>query len=120
MELYWYLAEVKKVIDGDTLDISVDLGFNIYTNIRVRLFGLNTPETRSADIEEKKLGLVAKEYVKTWLDTRYYQVKVKTFKDKTEKYGRILAEIYDMSGVDCLNIDLLESNIAKPYHGEKR
>jgi len=120
MELYWYMAEVKKIIDGDTLDISVDLGFDIYMTMRVRLFGLNTPETRSVDIEEKKRGLAAKEYVKTWLDTRSYQIKIKTFKDKTEKYGRILADVYDTLGVDCLNVDLLESNMAKPYHGEKR
>jgi len=120
MELYWYMAEVTKVIDGDTLDITVDLGFDIHANMRVRLSGINTPETRSTDMQEKKLGLAAKEYVKTWLDARDYQVKVKTFKDKTEKYGRILAEVHDALGVDCLNVDLLESNIAKPYHGEKR
>lgn len=120
MELYWYMADVKKIVDGDTLDITVDLGFDIYTTMRVRLFGVNAAETRSTNVEEKKLGLAAKEYVKTWLDTRGYQIKVKTFKDKTEKYGRILADVYDTMGVDCLNMDLLESNMAKPYFGEKR
>lgn len=120
MELYWYKAKVVKVIDGDTLDIDVDLGFDVWHCMRVRLNGINAAESRTSNLEEKKLGLEAKEYVKTWFDKRGYEIKIRTFKDKTEKYGRVLAEVYDLNGLDCLNTDMIESNMAKPYFGEKR
>ena len=61
---YRYNAKVMRVVDGDTLDLEIDLGFNIKINERVRLFGIDTPETRTRDLEEKKRGLEAKEYVR--------------------------------------------------------
>jgi micrococcal nuclease len=120
MELYCYKAEVVKVVDGDTLDLHIDLGFDIAFNLRVRLAGVNAPETRTGDLEEKAAGLAAKEYVKSWLDRRGYSVFIRTEKDKAEKYGRILANVFDITGVDCLNNDMVTDNMAKPYFGGKR
>lgn len=120
MELYWYKAKVVKIIDGDTLDLDIDLGFDIWHAIRVRLYGLNTPETRSKDVLEKQAGNLAKDYVKNWLDINGYDIKIQTFKDKTEKYGRILAEVWNDSSQICLNMELIKENLAKPYFGSKR
>ena len=55
-ELYYYNAVVDRVVDGDTLDMTIDLGYNIWIKERVRLYGLNTPETRTKDLEEKEAG----------------------------------------------------------------
>jgi micrococcal nuclease len=117
MELYWYRGSVVKIIDGDTLDIDIDLGFDIWHSIRVRLNGLNAPETRTSSVEEKEAGLRSKEFVKTWLDNRGYKVLLHTIKDGTEKYGRILAEVYDSTGYDNLNNDLIKEGFAVPYNG---
>ena len=61
-EQFWYSARVLKVIDGDTLDVMIDLGFNIHHKARVRLYGVNTPESRTKDLAEKELGMKAKSF----------------------------------------------------------
>ena len=90
---FFYAAEVKKVIDGDTFDCVIDLGFDVLIKSRVRLYGLNTPESRTKDAAEKEMGLKAKAYATDWL-TRHKFVYIKTVLDKTEKYGRTLANVY--------------------------
>lgn len=118
--LFFYRAEVVNVIDGDTLDLLVDLGFNIHHSIRVRLNGVNTPESRTSDIKEKELGLKAKDFTKDWT-VRHPVVYVSTVKDKKEKFGRILAQVYsDPDKTACLNEDLIGSGYARAYNGEKR
>jgi micrococcal nuclease len=118
--LFFYRAEVVNVIDGDTLDLLVDLGFNIHHSIRVRLNGVNTPESRTSDIKEKELGLKAKDFTKDWT-VRHPSVYVSTVKDKKEKFGRILAMVYsDAEKTACLNEDLIGSGYARAYNGEKR
>ena len=62
--MYEYKAIIRRVVDGDTVDVTLDLGFNILYNSRIRLLGINTPESRTRDLEEKKRGLAAKERVK--------------------------------------------------------
>ena len=119
-EMFFYKAKVMDVIDGDTLDLLVDLGFNVHHSIRVRLNGINTPESRTSDVREKTLGLQAKAYTKDWT-TRHPEVFVSTVKDKKEKFGRILAKIYsDANKTACLNDDLIDSGNARAYNGEKR
>lgn len=108
------------VVDGDTLDLMIDLGFNVHHSIRVRLNGVNTPESRTTDVREKALGLQAKAYTKDWT-IRHPEVYVSTIKDKKEKFGRILARIYsDTNKTACLNDDLIDSGNARAYNGEKR
>lgn len=117
---FFYEAEVLKVIDGDTLDLMIDLGFDVHHRVRVRLYGLNTPESRTSDDAEKERGLIAKNYTSDWVK-KSDRIFIKTVKDKTEKYGRILAQIYaDEKCTICLNEDLIKSGNAVEYFGGKR
>jgi micrococcal nuclease len=111
-----YNAEVKKVIDGDTFDIVIDLGFDTLKKGRVRLYGVNTPESRTSNLEEKKMGLAAKEFTDQWLKSANHKVKIETIIDKNEKYGRVLAKVWDEAG-NCLNNDIVASGLAREYFG---
>lgn len=120
-ERFWYGATVLGVVDGDTVDLMVDLGFQVHHKIRVRLYGINTPESRTKDLKEKELGLKAKKYVEDWC-TNHKWVFVNTIPDKNDKYGRVLARIYSSDKVDdpktaCLNIDMIQSGNAREYFG---
>jgi micrococcal nuclease len=121
MNRFWYGAKVLKVIDGDTVDLSIDLGFKIHHEIRVRLFGVNTPESRTKDLQEKALGLKAKQFTQDWF-TNHKWVFVNTIPDKNDKYGRILAKIYSSENINdpttaCLNTDIIQSGYAREYYG---
>jgi micrococcal nuclease len=118
---YWYTGTVLNVVDGDTMDLMVDLGFNIHHKIRVRLYGVNTPESRTKDIAEKSMGLKAKEFTKDWL-SNHKVVFIKTVVDKNEKYGRVLAELYSSGDINspataCLNKDIISAGHAREYFG---
>jgi micrococcal nuclease len=121
MERFWYGATILKVVDGDTVDLMVDLGFSVHHKIRVRLYGINTPESRTKDLKEKELGLKAKKFVEDWI-TNHKWVFVNTIPDKSDKYGRVLARIYSSDKIDdpktaCLNIDLIQSGNAREFFG---
>lgn len=90
--MYEYaIKEVVKVVDGDTIDVLIDLGFNLTKKERIRLAGIDTPESRTRNLEEKKMGLEAKEYLQNKLDN-CNDLRVKTEKDG--KYGRMLGWIH--------------------------
>jgi len=108
---YRYSASLVKVVDGDTLDFMVDLGFNISHKVRVRLYGVNTPELKSGSEDAK----VAKQFTTLWL-AACSDLTVETIKDKSDKYGRFLAKVWD--GDKCLNTDLLVKGLAVPYFGQ--
>ena len=91
--MYEYSATIRRWVDGDTVDVTLDLGYDILYNNRIRLYGIDTPESRTRDLEEKKLGLAAKERVKELCPVGS-TVTVKTTKDGRGKYGRILGEIF--------------------------
>jgi micrococcal nuclease len=121
VERFWYGATVIGVVDGDTVDLMVDLGFSVHHKIRVRLYGINTPESRTKDLKEKELGLKAKKFVEDWI-TNHKWVFVNTIPDKNDKYGRVLARIYSSDKIDdpktaCLNIDMIQSGNAREYFG---
>ncbi len=90
--MYYYKAEVTRIVDGDTVDVAIDLGFSVSTKTRLRLYGINAPESRTRDKKEKKRGLAAKARLKELIDQNdgwvYMQSKEKG------KYGRYLANIY--------------------------
>jgi micrococcal nuclease len=111
-----YNAEVKRIVDGDTFDVLIDLGFDTFRKGRVRLYGVNTPESRTKNLEEKKLGLAAKEFTDQWISAAGHKVKIETILDKNEKYGRILARVWDEAGA-CLNTDIVASGLAREYFG---
>ncbi len=120
-ERFWYGATILGVVDGDTVDLMVDLGFSVHHKIRVRLYGINTPESRTKNLQEKELGLKAKKYVEDW-SANHKWVFVNTIPDKNDKYGRVLARIYSSDKVDdpktaCLNTDMIQSGNAREYFG---
>ena len=111
-----YNAEVKRVVDGDTFDIVIDLGFDTLRKGRVRLYGVNTPESRTKDLAEKQKGLAAKEFTDQWIKKANNKVKIETILDKNEKYGRVLARVWDETG-NCLNTDIVAAGLAREYYG---
>ena len=112
--MYEYKAIIRRVVDGDTVDVTLDLGFNILYNSRIRLLGINTPESRTRDLEEKKRGLAAKERVKELCPVGS-TIMVETVKDCRCKFGRILGVLWanDVS----VNELLVEEGHAVPYYG---
>jgi micrococcal nuclease len=80
------------------------------------LYGVNTPESRTTNLEEKKMGLAAKEFTDQWLTAANHKVKIETIIDKNEKYGRVLAKVWNQVG-NCLNDDIIASGLAREYYG---
>ena len=93
-KLYHYNAEVTRVVDGDTIDAFIDLGFDMHSKQRVRLYGINTPEVRTRNLEEKKAGLAASARLNELLNANKNRCVIRTSLDKKGKYGRLLAEIF--------------------------
>ena len=109
------VKQVLKVVDGDTIDADIDLGFDISLTKRVRLSGVDTPESRTTDLKEKALGLEVKEWLKKNIDGKK-NILIKTeLPNSTEKYGRILGRLY----VDdvCLNDRMISEGYAWEYAG---
>ena len=117
-KLYHYSAEVTRVVDGDTVDAFVDLGFDMHSKQRVRLYGINTPEVRTRDKAEKKAGLAAMARLQEMLRESKNKCVIKTRLDRKGKYGRVLGVLY----VDeCdLNTKLVKEGHAKRYYGGTR
>lgn len=106
-----YNIKINRVIDGDSLDLDIFLGFGIvFTDRRVRLLGVDTPEVRTSDPEEKKYGLLAKSFVEEWCLDKQIVLVVKD-KDDQDKFGRILGDLQDTEG------NSLVKNIIDNYHG---
>ena len=118
-----YEYRVKKitgVVDGDTIDVDIDLGFNVSYSQRVRLAGIDTPESRTTDKFEKSLGLEAKEYLKSKLKDATLIV-IKTEKpDSSEKYGRILGWLYVNGDTVSVNDHMIEDGYAWGYLGDTK
>lgn len=119
--MYEYrVKSVTKVVDGDTIDVDIDLGFNISYSQRVRLAGIDTPESRTSDKFEKTLGLEAKEYLKSKIkDSK--NIIIKTEKpDSSEKYGRILGWLYIDNSEISINEQMITDGYAWGYMGETK
>ena len=120
--MYEYRCKLVKVIDGDTMDIDIDLGFNVWLkNERVRLHGIDTPESRTRDLEEKKYGLAAKQYAIKFLDDEWLTLKNNKY-DSKGKFGRILGELWRTSEFadQSLNTYMIEKYHAVPYFGQSK
>jgi micrococcal nuclease len=119
--MYEYrVKKVTGVVDGDTIDVDIDLGFNVSFSQRVRLAGIDTPESRTSDKFEKTLGLEAKEYLKYKLKDAKLVV-IKTEKpDSSEKYGRILGWLYVDGDTVSVNDHMIEDGYAWGYLGETK
>jgi micrococcal nuclease len=116
--MYEYrVKQVLKVVDGDTIDVVIDLGFDISFTSRVRLAGIDTPESRTKDAREKILGVEVKEYLKKALDGAT-DIVIRTEKvDSSEKYGRILGWLFINRQTDSLNLQLVNKGYAWSYDG---
>ena len=114
--MYVYNAKCTRVVDGDTIDAQIDLGFDVHKKIRIRMVGINTPESRTRDLEEKKRGLAAKYRVKELLESQ--ENKFILHSQGVGKYGRCLGVIF--LGESKLQDILLEEGHAVEYFGGKR
>ena len=116
----YYVKKVTKVVDGDTIDVDIDLGFDISFSSRVRLAGIDTPESRTSDKAEKALGLEAKAYLKHEIEASK-SVVIKTKKmDSSEKYGRILGWVFLDGAELSLNEKMINDGYAWGYLGETK
>jgi micrococcal nuclease len=116
----YFVKEVKNVVDGDTIDVIIDLGFDILFSSRVRLAGIDTPESRTKDKVEKALGLESKEYLKKHLkDAKSVVIKTEKM-NSTEKFGRILGWIYVNGDTESLNDKMINDGYAWGYLGDTK
>jgi micrococcal nuclease len=112
-------CKIVKVIDGDTTDVDIDLGFGVWLKKqRIRFFGIDTPESRTRDLEEKKYGLAAKKYVTDHMPLGSTQTLV-TVKDGKGKYGRILGQ-FKMEDGSILNDNMIAEHHAVAYFGQSK
>ena len=118
MKPYVYYAIVRRVIDGDSVEVDIDLGFGVWMHKeRVRLLGIDTPESRTKDLVEKQFGLASKQFVKDLMPIGSQQI-IKTEKDKTGKFGRILGDFL-IDGKRLTDL-MVEANHAVVYNGENK
>ena len=119
-----YRCTIRRVVDGDTVDVDIDLGFGIWVrNERVRLYGIDTPESRTRDLEEKKCGIYAKQCVEAFMPVDSNQT-LKTYKDKVGKFGRVLGEfvVYDpeQDRQTTINEYMIRNKIGVAYSGKSK
>jgi len=122
--MYTYRANILRVVDGDTVDVDIDLGFDIVLKKqRIRLYGVDTPESRTRDLEEKKHGLAAKEFVQSYLPVGTKQT-LQTRLDDRGKFGRILGEFVAFDAKNdrqsTVNQLLIDNYHGVAYYGQSK
>jgi micrococcal nuclease len=116
----YYVKSVNKVVDGDTIDVVIDLGFDISFTSRVRLAGIDTPESRTRDLVEKALGLESKKYLADRIKAAK-NVVIRTEKiNSSEKFGRILGWLYLDGESNSINHEMIEKGYAWGYLGDTK
>jgi len=122
--MYTYKIKLDRVVDGDTIDANIDLGFDISTKKRIRFMGINTPESRTRDLEEKARGLAAKDRVKQLLEGAK---EITLQSHGVGKYGRCLGELFvdivdgqEKLTLESINELLIKEGHAVKYDGGKR
>ena len=115
--MYRYKVEVTRVVDGDTVDVDIDLGFGMtYKKQRVRMKGIDTPESRTRDLVEKKFGLASKEFLKSQLEDQ----KIELVSHDKGKFGRILGELFVGSSAYSINKIMIDYHYAVLYDGQSK
>ena len=127
--MYEYNCKIVRVVDGDTVDVDIDLGFGLWIhNERIRMYGIDTPESRTRDLVEKKYGLFSKEFVEAHLPLDSIAL-LRTQKDRAGKFGRVLGEFLlreptsDLTGlikIETLNQLMIHFHIGVAYHGQSK
>jgi len=116
--MYRYHAKLRRVVDGDTVDAEIDMGFSIFIKERIRLLGIDTPEKRTRNLYEKSWGLAASARLTELLEANNNEFVIETKIDKKGKFGRVLGTII-INGVD-INQQLVTEGLAIPYYGGKK
>ena len=116
--MYEYACKVKRVVDGDTVDVILDLGFDVSYSCRVRLYGIDTPESRTRDKDEKARGKMAGAFLEEAIEDGKKVVIQTKLKDSKGKYGRVLGDVV----VDGVNINklMVKCHLAVAYHGQSK
>ena len=124
--MHEYKAKIKRIVDGDTVDVDIDLGFDmILSKQRIRLYGIDTPESRTRDKEEKFFGKLASAFIKEHCPVGSY-ITLRTHLDKKGKFGRILGELIIPNYIDGsgnpmnLNEVMVQKHLAVKYHGQSK
>jgi micrococcal nuclease len=122
--MYEYNVRIDRVVDGDTVDCWIDLGYDIQIHKRIRFAGVNAPETRTRNKEEKKRGLIAKDWLINKIDPKAAgsekQIVLKSY--EYGKYGRVIGELFIVSGSrkQSINKMMLAEGLVKEYDGGAR
>ena len=111
------IREIHKVVDGDTIDADIDLGFDISLTKRIRLAGVDTPESRTTDLKEKAMGLESKEWLKKKLEGAKDIIIKTELPDSTEKYVRIIGHLFINGQETSLNNQMIDEGYALAYDG---
>ena len=117
-KMHEYKTKIRRIVDGDTVDVDIDLGFGmILSKQRIRLYGIDTPESRTRDKEEKFYGKLAAQFLKDQCK-KGSCITLRTYLDKKGKFGRILGEII----IDDVNINqlMIEQHMAVEYYGQSK
>jgi micrococcal nuclease len=128
-EFIYRVSSLEKVVDGDTIDVTIDLGFDVCTKQRVRLLGIDTPESRTSDKEEKVFGLLSKKKLKEWclkaVESEKDDIEIQLRcpeRDSRGKFGRILAEVWVSEDGQWTNVNkwMCDEGYAVPYTGQNK
>jgi micrococcal nuclease len=128
-EFIYKVSSLERVVDGDTIDVTLDLGFDVCTRQRVRLLGIDTPESRTSDKQEKIFGLLSKEKLKKWclkaVESEKDDIEIELRcpeRDSRGKFGRILAEVWVCENGQWTNVNkwMCDNAYAVPYNGENK
>ena len=116
-KMYRYNVEVTRVVDGDTVDVDIDLGFGmVYKKQRVRMMGIDTPESRTRNLEEKYYGKLSKAHLQKILS----EGDIQLLSHDKGKFGRILGELFIGNSVYSVNQQMIDEHHAVPYFGQSK
>ena len=116
--MYEYKCKVERVVDGDTIDCIIDLGFSVLYKSRVRLYGIDTPESRTRDKDEKARGKLAARFLKDCVTEGKEVVLQTKLKDSRGKFGRVIATVV-VDGID-INQTMIDKHLAVAYFGQSK
>ena len=120
--MYEYKCQVKRVVDGDTMDVILDLGFDIHHAVRVRLAGIDTPESRTRDLDEKSRGKLSKAFLKESIKGKKVVLKTRLGNSKG-KFGRVIAEVwgeFEKGSLRNINELMIKECYAVKYNAENK
>ena len=117
--MYTYKAKIVRIVDGDTLDLHIDLGFDVWTKQRVRVMGIDTPESRTRDLREKVFGKLATARVHELAPVDSIQT-IETAIDKKGKFGRVLADVWIEEQEAWMTEIIVKEHLAVAYHGQNK